>query len=326
MFGVAYVGPGRRVEPSLEAIARAALELLDHEHFSSFRIEARRAYTNFPHTSQEINEKVGHIVKEATGAEVKLRGSGATVWVELFAGAGLVYCRKLEGVGGLPTGTSAKMLALLSGGIDSPVAAWRMARRGADVELLHFHSRPYTDASSTKQARALGEILARYQNRAWFHVVPLADAQKEITAEAPPGLRTVLYRRTMARIAEGLADERGAKALVTGDSLGQVASQTFGNMAVVDEVMEALPILRPLVGMDKQEIIDDAKRIGSYEVSIRKYQDTCVLFDSRSPATHVKPAEAARAEMDVDIARLVKSALAEASSEELVLPPATASA
>lgn len=318
VLGLAYVGLGRRVvDPSLGSLGEAALELLGGEELGSFRVRARRAYSSFPQTSQEINEAVGRQIKEATGAPVNLKAADTTVWVELFAGAAIVYCRRLEGPGGLPARTSAKMLALLSGGIDSPVAAWRMARRGADVELVHFHSRPFTDASSIRQATALAELLARYQPKALLHLVPLGEIQSQIASHCPPPLRVVLYRRAMVRIAATLADERKARALVMGDSLGQVASQTIGNMAVVDAAVPGIQILRPLIGMNKQEIVDDAKLLGTYDISTRKYQDCCVLFQPRSPSTNVRAAEAEEAEEPLDVPTLVKGAVAETETRVL---------
>ena len=323
VFGIAYVGLGARVEPTMDAIGNRALELLGREQFESFRVRARRSHSNFPGKSQDIHEIVGQRIKDTTGARVDLKNADATAWVELFGGTGVVYARRYEGAGGLPTGTSGTMLALMSGGIDSPVAAWRMARRGADVELIHFHGQPYTDPSSVRQAGEIADVLARYQLKVTMHLVPLADAQREIVTHAPAPMRVVLYRRTMMRIAAELAHDIGAQALITGDSLGQVASQTIENIRTVDAAIDGIEVFRPLIGMDKQEIMDLAKRIGTYEISTRAYQDCCVLFEPRAPATKTYPELAARAEADVDIDALVGKALAGREVRTFELPDPT---
>jgi tRNA uracil 4-sulfurtransferase len=314
VFGTAYVGVGRRVQPDLDEIGKVALELMRAEPFDSFAVRARRTYSTFELTSNEINVSVGQLIKDATGGEVDLSHPDATAWIELFGSAGIVYRRRLKGVGGLPAGVSGTMLALMSGGIDSPVAAWRMAKRGADVELLHFHGQPFTDPSSVRQAVDLAQALARYQLKVVLHLVPLGDAQREIVTHAPSSLRVVLYRRVMLRIAAALAEERRAQALITGDSLGQVASQTVENIRTVGAAVPGMEVFRPLIGMDKQEIIDLATRIGTYEISTRKYQDCCVLFEPRSPATKASAGVAAQSEAELDMDALVGKALAGAET------------
>lgn len=323
VFGVAYIGCGKRVQPDLDQIERVGLELLRAEPFGSFAVRARRTYTSFEMSSQKINVEIGRRLQEGTGASVNLSAPDATIWIDLFGNAGLVYRKRLVGPGGLPAGVSGKMLALLSGGIDSPVAAWRMARRGAEVEMVHFHGRPFTDPSSIRQAAELAETLTRYQLQTVLHLVPLGDIQREVVTNAPSSLRVILYRRMMMRIAAHLAKQREAKALITGDSLGQVASQTIENITTVDSALAPgeIEVLRPLVGMDKQEIVDDAKRIGTYEISTRKYQDCCVLFEPRSPATRAYPAQAEKAEAGLDVEALVGKALAEIETRVLELPP-----
>ena len=310
VFGVAYVGLGRRVEPNLHRISDTALELIQQETFTSFAVRARRTHSNFGHRSQEVNETLGQRIKDITGARVDLKNPQTTVWVEMFGGTGVVFARRFEGAGGLPSGVSGKMLVLMSGGIDSPVAAWRMGRRGADVELLHFHGQPYTDPSSVRQAEELAQVLTRYQLQTTLHLVPLGDAQREIVTHAPSSMRMVLYRRIMMRISAELAAEIGAQALVTGDSLGQVASQTIENIRAVDAVLEGVEVFRPLIGMDKQEIMDEARRIGTYEISARQHQDCCVLFSPRAPATRSDAAKATHAERELDMNALVGKALA----------------
>jgi tRNA uracil 4-sulfurtransferase len=323
VFGVAYIGCGRRVSPDLDEIEAASLELLRAEPFQSFAVRARRTYSSFETSSQKINVEIGQRLKDQTGARVDLTNPDATIWIELFGGAGLVYRRRLLGPGGLPAGVSGKMLVLLSGGIDSPVAAWRVARRGAEVEMVHFHGRPFTDPSSIRQAAELAEVLTRFQLQTVLHLVPLGNIQREVVTNTPSSLRVILYRRMMLRISASLAVQRDAQALVTGDSLGQVASQTIENMTTVDAALETdqIPVLRPLVGMDKQEIVNDAKVIGTYEISTRKYQDCCVLFEPRSPATRAQPGQADKAERSLDVDALVGKALAEIETRIFELPP-----
>ncbi|MDQ3964555.1 MAG: tRNA 4-thiouridine(8) synthase ThiI [Actinomycetota bacterium] len=320
VFGVAYVGLGKRVEPDMDAIGTTALELLAAESFESFQVRARRSHSSFAGRSQEIHNVVGQRIKDVTGARVDLKNADITAWIELFAGTGIVYVKRFEGAGGLPAGVSGKMLALMSGGIDSPVAAWRMARRGADVELVHFHGQPFTDPSSVRQATEIAQALTRYQLRVVMHLVPLGDAQRDIVTHAPPALRVVLYRRAMMRISTELAREIGAQALITGDALGQVASQTIENIRTVDAAVEGVEVFRPLIGMDKQEIMDLAKRIGTYDISTRAYQDCCVLFEPRSPATRSYPEIATRAESELDMDALIGKALAGRETIELDLP------
>lgn len=320
VFGIAYVGTGTRVAPDLDAIGGAGLELMRSAPVESFAIRARRSYSALATTSQEINEKIGRLIQDEIGAPVNLSDPQTTLWIELFGGEALVYRDRRPGPGGLPVGVSGRMLALLSGGIDSPVAAWRMARRGAEVEMVHFHGQPYTDPSSLRQATELAEILTRFQLRTTLHLIPLADAQREIVTSAPSSLRVVLYRRAMLRIASALAEERNAHAVVTGDSLGQVASQTLENITTVDSAVPESQVLRPLIGMDKQEIIDLAERIGTFDISTRRYQDCCVLFEPRSPATRATPGEADAAEAELDIDAMVGKALAGRETRVLELP------
>lgn len=309
VLGVAYVGAGVAVGKDLEQIKALSLDLLHGAPDGSFRITARRAMSEFPFSSQDINQQVGAHLAEATGRAVDLKNPDVTIHVEMFGSGGVVYAQRLGGPSGLPSGTAGKVLALLSGGIDSPVAAWRMARRGAEVELLHFHGQPFTDPSSARQAEDLARVLSAFPPGVTLHLVPLGDTQQEIAVGCAPELRMILYRRMMMRIAEALGDEIGTEAVVSGDSLGQVASQTLTNMAVVDEAT-TVPVLRPLVGMTKDEIIATAQAIGTYDISTRKHQDCCVLFEPRSPATKASLEHVRRTEESLDLDALVAKALA----------------
>lgn len=311
VLGVAYIGTGIQVGgKGLEAIEDAALRLLNSAPEGSFRVTARRAMSEFKMSSQEINRELGAALVAGTGRAVKLKDPRVTVHVEMYGSGGVVYILRLEGPGGLPAGTSGRVLALLSGGIDSPVAAWRMARRGAEVELLHFHGQPFTDPSSVRQARDLAAALSIFPPGIRLHVVPLGHAQREIATACSPELRMILYRRMMMKIAEQLATELEALAIVTGDSLGQVASQTLTNLSVVDD-STSLQVIRPLVGMTKDEIIATAREIATFEIAIRRHQDCCVLFEPRSPTTKASLDQVRRAEEGLDLATLTEKALAD---------------
>jgi tRNA uracil 4-sulfurtransferase len=320
VFGIANIGVGRRVSQDIHEMGAVALELMKTEPFESFAVRARRSHSTFGMKSSEINEIIGQRIKDATGATVRLKDPEATAHIEVFGNSALVYRTKVDGLGGLPVGTSGRMIALLSGGIDSPVAAWRMALRGAEVEFLHFHGRPYTDPSSIRQVEDLLEVLVRYQLKGLLHLVPLGDAQKEIVLHAPASLRIVLYRRTMMRIAAALAAQREAQALITGDSLGQVASQTVENLNTVSGAVPGVQVFRPLIGMDKMEIIETAQRIDTFDLSTRKYQDCCVLFEPRSPITRATQSAAEQAEVALDVDALVGKALAGIETRVFELP------
>ena len=320
VFGIANIGVGRRAAQDIHEMGAVALELMEAEPFESFAVRALRSHSTFGMKSSEINEIIGQRIKDATGATVRLKDPGATIYIEVFGNSALVYRRRVQGLGGLPVGTSGRMIALLSGGIDSPVAAWRMALRGAEVEFLHFHGRPYTDPSSIRQVEELLDVLVKYQLRGLLHLVPLGDAQKEIVLHAPANLRVVLYRRTMMRIAAALAAQREAQALITGDSLGQVASQTVENINTVSGAIPGAQIFRPLIGMDKMEIIKTAQAIGTFDISTRKYQDCCVLFEPRSPITRATETAAEQAEADLDVDALAGKALAGIETRAFELP------
>ena len=277
------------------------------EPFSSFRIATRRADKRFPLTSPEVNAELGRYVQGLTGAAVDLRRPEMTVHVDIRPRAAYVYADPEPGPGGLPVGSSGRVAALLSGGIDSPVAAARMLRRGCPVTFVHFHSFPLVDASSREKAVRLVRILDRFQPSARLFLVPFADVQREIIAAVPAAYRVVIYRRFMVRIAEAVARDQGAFALVSGESVGQVASQTLENIASVDAPAE-MPILRPLIGMDKAEIVAEARALGTYDVSIEPDEDCCSLFVPPHPVLRSTPAAAERAERELDVAALVSRA------------------
>ena len=319
VFGIANFAIGVAVPPTLDAVKAATLALLEGRAFESFQIRARRTFKVFPMTSEAVNRVLGTLVLERFPTRVDLTQAALTVHVELLPRDALVYVDRLPGPGGLPVGVSGRVVALLSGGIDSPVAACRMQKRGCEVEFVHFHSVPYLADTSQKKARALVGELARRQFTARLWLVPFGEIQREVVLAAPAPLRVVVYRRLMARIAEALAHRVGALALVTGESLGQVASQTLENIGRVTEVV-SLPILRPLIGTDKEEIVREARAIGTYEISIEPDQDCCTLFVPGHPETRASVAQIARAESRLDVAALVDAGLRGAVAEAFVFP------
>jgi thiamine biosynthesis protein ThiI len=319
VFGVANFSRGHRLPRDLDALSGAAVEALGALDVRTFCVRARRSDKQFPSTSGEIERRVGAAVCAATGLAVDLERPDVTFFVEVLRDRTYYFFEKLPGPGGVPVGGSGEVVALLSGGIDSPVAAYRMMKRGCRVTFVHFHAFPLLDRTTVDKSRELARLLTRFQYRTRLLLVPFGPVQQAIVASAPAPLRVVLYRRFMVRIAERLAAGSRARALVTGESLGQVASQTLDNIAVIDDVARG-PILRPLVGMDKEEITREARRIGTFEVSTLPDQDCCQLFVPRSPATAASRSQVERAERALDLPALVERAIAEVASERFTFP------
>ncbi len=315
--GIANFALAWEVPADIDAIERALADLVKARAFTSFKIDARRGTKDFPLNSQQINERLGAFLQRLSGANVRMEEPDLTCYVELIGARAFLYFGKVRGAGGLPSGTGGKAVCLLSGGIDSPVAAYRMLRRGCRVTFVHFHSFPHTTAESQEKARKIIGVLARYQMQSRLFLVPFAEVQREIVAYAPPPLRVILYRRFMVRIAEALALRDGAGALITGDSLGQVASQTLENLRVVSSATKELPIFRPLVGDDKEDIIRAAREIGTYDISIQPDQDCCTLFVPKHPETMARPEQIEKAESLLDVERLAQAALAAATHETI---------
>ena len=314
VFGVANFALAHRVPADLDAITARIAEGIQGLTFPSFRITARRADKSFRLTSEQINREVGAFVKARTGAAVNLTAPALTIFVEILGPEAFVYWERVPGPMGLPVGTSGTVACLLSGGIDSPVAAYRMMRRGCRVILIHFHSVPFLTRTSIEKVRDLAAILARSQFRSTLYLVPFGEIQREVVLNAQAAYRVVLYRRLMLRIAERIARTEHAGALVTGESLGQVASQTLENLAVVEEVVP-LPVLRPLIGMDKEEIVDQARRLETYDISIIEDQDCCQLFIPAHPATRTDLVEIRAAEAGLDIPALVQQGVEKVERE-----------
>jgi len=317
--GVASAALAYRVPSTLDAMKAVIGRLIEGRTFASFRISARRAFKTYPMTSVELNRALGAFVLERVPTRVDLHRAELEIHVEVLPAETFVYIDPAPGPGGLPVGASGTVAALLSGGIDSPVAAWRMMKRGCRVLFVHFHSVPYLPATSQGKARALVARLTEWQYDSRLLLVPFGEIQREVVLTVPPPARVVAYRRLMVRIAEALAREHGALALATGESLGQVASQTLENIARIDEAA-GLPILRPLIGMDKLEITHEARRLGTFEISIEPDQDCCTLFVPRHPATRMSERDIRAAEARLDVERLVAQGVAGAALEAFEFP------
>jgi tRNA uracil 4-sulfurtransferase len=313
-FALAY-----RVASTVEAMKSIIAWLVEGRTFASFRITARRAFKTYPMTSVELNRELGAFVLERVASRVDLRHPEVEIHVEVMPAETFVYVDPVPGPGGLPVGASGTVTALLSGGIDSPVAAWRMMKRGCRVLFVHFHSVPYLPPTSQAKARALVGLLTQWQYDSTLILVPFGEIQREVVLTVPPPARVVVYRRLMVRIAEALARKHGAVALTTGESLGQVASQTLSNIARIDEAA-VMPILRPLIGMDKLEITDAARRLGTFEISIEPDADCCTLFVPKHPATRMSEHEVSAAESRLEVPRLVASGCDGASVEAFEFP------
>jgi thiamine biosynthesis protein ThiI len=318
VFGIANLCVAWEVAADIDEIKSALAHLIGNRSFASFKIDARRGTKDFPLNSQAINEDVGAFVQNLTGAAVRMDGPDLTCFVEIIGPRAYLYFEKIQGGGGLPTATGGHVLCLISGGIDSPVAAFRMMRRGCQVAFIHFHSFPHTTLESQEKVRRIVQVLSRSQLDSSLCMVPFAEVQREIVAFAPAPLRVLLYRRFMLRIAAALAQRQKALALVTGDSLGQVASQTLMNIASVSAATQ-MPIFRPLIGDDKEDIVRVARFIGTYEISILPDQDCCTIFVPRHPETMSNLDQIEKAEIMLDCPRLAASAL-ESATYETILP------
>ena len=325
VFGVAFYAVARvvprGVEDDLAALGRAAWEEVRGEQFSSFAVRAKRSDKSFPHRTTEIEVAIGQYLvdrlrDEGRRARVKLSDPELTCRIEIPPGPSLlVYARKIPGAGGLPPNTAGRMTCLLSGGFDSAVAAHKMMKRGAHMSFVHFWgggARP--GESSVHVARELVRRLVPWQFSAKLYLVPFEPVQREIVANAPEQFRILLYRRMMMRIAERIARTGRSLGLVTGDSLGQVASQTLHNMAAVGDAIR-MPLYRPLAGDDKLEIMDAAKKIGTYGISAEPFHDCCPIFLPRNPALHSSPKELDQAESKMGIEALVRQAIDSAAIE-----------
>jgi thiamine biosynthesis protein ThiI len=313
VFGVANYSLVEEVAQDFSEIAQAAWRQVQESPARSFAVRCRRPDKNFPMGSLDMEREVGAFIWRAARDEgrdlrVDLTRPELTVRLEIVNGTALVSGPRHQGPGGLPVGTGGRVVGLLSSGFDSPVACWNLMKRGAEVVMCHFHAHPFTDRASLENCRQLADILTRFQYRTRLYLVAFAPVQEEILSLTPSELRMVLYRRSMFRIAQAVARRERAQALLTGESLGQVASQTLTNLAVIDQAA-TMPVLRPLIGADKEEIMARARQIGTYELSAQPYEDCCSLMVARHPATRAALEEVLRIEEALELAEVEGSAL-----------------
>lgn len=302
--GVAFAARSVRLPLDWEALERAAAELAAGAAFKTFAVRASRQDKALPFTSREVEVRLGNAVGRASGAAVDLDDPEFTLFVECLSREAILSAGRRRGPGGLPVGSSGKVLCLLSGGIDSPVAAYLLMTRGCRVDFIHFHSFPFVrDRSSVEKSRRIVDLLARVQGPARFLELGIGEAQQALAAAAPAPFRTLLYRRLMLETAQAAAPRIGARALATGDSLGQVASQTLENLSAVTRDL-ALPVLQPLVGLGKREITRIAKEIGTYPVSIEAQEDCCRFLEPGQAETRADASAFARLAADLGVARL----------------------
>ena len=319
VFGIANFARARRTGRDIDELTAAILADLDGREASSFRVAARRADKAYPLTSPEIERQVGGHIVVARGWTVDLSNPELIVHIEILPREAFYSLSRHPGPGGLPSGTSGHVVCLLSGGIDSPVAAYRMMKRGCRVRFVHFHSYPLLSHASQDKVREIVQHLTKYQLASRLYLVAFGEIQRQIVLSAPPALRVVLYRRVMMRIAERLAMKTRARALVTGESVGQVASQTIENLAAINASV-SLPVLRPLVGSDKEEISTEARALGTYPISIIPDEDCCQLFTPRHPTTKARIGAVEAAEARLPIPEMVDVAVEGVEREDYRFP------
>tara|TARA_Y100000310_G_scaffold294203_1_gene324498 strand:+ start:10615 stop:11784 length:1170 start_codon:yes stop_codon:yes gene_type:complete len=306
--GISSFSPAFKTNHEIENIKARSLELLKESDAKSFYIKSKRSFKQFPLKSLEIAKEVGGHLAEKTSKIVDFIEPEIRIFLEIIENGTYIYTEKIEGIGGLPVGVSGKVLVMLSGGIDSPVASYLTLKRGCKNIYMHFHSEPYTKESSRKKVEELANHISQYQNETKVLMVPLIDIQKEVMTKTDKKYRIILYRRFMFRIAEALARKNKAKALVTGENLGQVASQTIENIHTIHSTV-SLPVIQPLITYDKQEIINLAKEIGTYEISIQPHDDCCSLFIPKHPATKSDIKQVIAEESKLDVETMVKETI-----------------
>ncbi len=319
IFGIAYFAPAYKLAQDIDAISSAAVQLLAQQNFSTFKVETKRSQKHFPLTSPQINAHVGDVILRHSNARVDLHNPEVTVWIEVADNYALLYTERILGPGGLPVGSAEQAVCLLSGGIDSPVAAFRIMKRGVNLIYVHFHSAPFTTNASQELVERLVQLLTQYQQHALLYLIPFAEIQQHIVANCPPSLRVILYRREMLRLAEQIAHRHRVPALITGDNVSQVASQTLSNLRVISEVA-TLPVLRPLAGDDKQDIVKQARQLGSFAISTEPFEDCCSLFVPANPETHAKLDLVLQVESKLELDPLRRLALAQAVEKVFKYP------
>ncbi|HHY71514.1 MAG TPA: tRNA 4-thiouridine(8) synthase ThiI [Thermoanaerobacterales bacterium] len=310
VFGIVYISPAISCENDMQQIKQAAIKVMKGQNYAgkTFKVETRRPNKSFPLKSPEVSRELGaHLLKNLEGLSVDVHDPQIRLDVEIREKA-FIYCEKVPGPGGLPLGCNGKAVLLLSGGIDSPVAAYMLMKRGVEIEPVYFHSFPFTSDRAKEKVIELCRVLAGYSGQMRLHVVNFTKVLKELGENTPDEFLTIMMRRMMIRIAQKTAESIGAKALVTGESLGQVASQTLEALAATDEVA-TMPIFRPLIGFDKIEIMDLAKKIGTYEISIEPYADCCTVFVPEHPKTRPDLSSVYKAENGLDVKKLTELGL-----------------
>ena len=308
VFGIANFSEAVVVERNIEAIRETAWALAQKAEFESFKMVTKRGDKTFPLDSNEINRDVGFHIQNLSGARVQMDNPDLTCFVEIAQKQIFIYAEKIPAPGGLPVGSNEHAVSLISSGIDSPVASYKLMKRGVKLTYVHFHSQPYTNRNSQRNTEEIVRLLNRHQFISDLYSVPFVEIQRHIMTHAPTSYRVILYRRAMLRIAEAIATKVDAKALVTGENVGQVASQTLSNMRAIEEVTP-LPILRPLAGDNKEEIINEARRIGTYEISIEPYEDCCSVFVPKHPETRAKLEKVHEIESNLDLDPLIEQTL-----------------
>lgn len=319
VFGVSSVSPAVEAASDIDAIGNEAVKvmnnLIEERGIRTFKVEAKRADKSFPVKSPDIARRIGaSILKGCKVLKVDVHNPDCRIFVDLRADRTYIYEDKIHGLGGLPLGTNGKGLVLLSGGIDSPVAAWMMAKRGMLIDAVHFHSYPYTSPRAQQKVKELAEIVSSYCGRINMTVINLLPIQEAIVTNCPEDETTILVRRFMMRIAEKIAEKKRDMMLITGENLGQVASQTAEALVVTDQSV-SMPVMRPLIGMDKVDIMDLAKEIGTYEKSIEPYEDCCTVFLPKHPVTKPRLEKILKSEEKLDVESLVDAAVASAEEK-----------
>lgn len=310
VFGIYSMSLAMKVENNEDAIKEAALQaLLKAKDAKTFKVSVRRANKQFPISSQEMNQILGaHLLINSSGYTVDVHHPDIEVRVEIREKATYIYSEVIDGARGLPVGTGGKTLLLLSGGIDSPVAAYLMMKRGVEVEMIHFHSPPFTSERAKQKVLDLTEVLSQYSGPIKVNVVPFTTLQQKIFREIPSRYGMTVMRRIMLTIAEKVCEQEGILSMATGESLGQVASQTMASMNVINEVTN-LPVIRPLAALDKEEIIKISQEIGTYEISIRPYDDCCTIFVPSAPVTKPTRKKVNKLESKVDFTKEIEEAI-----------------
>lgn len=301
VFGIVNICPAVSCEKDMDTIAKTTIECLKEmdTNGKSFKVEAKREDKQFPLNSPQICKQMGGcILKNVNGLHVDVHNPDILVQIEIRKKA-YIFTKKISGAGGMPVGTNGKAALLLSGGIDSPVAGWMISKRGVALDAVHFHSHPYTSDRAKEKVIELAKIMSAYTGKIHLHIVPFTDIQLAIIEKCPKEYLTLIMRRIMMQIAERIARRNGAKALITGESIGQVASQTMESLAVTDNAVD-MPVFRPCIGMDKEEIVRISKKINAYETSILPYEDCCTIFVPKHPKTRPEIAEIIEAEKSLD--------------------------